>query len=42
MVTVLAGIPTAFLAVAFEGGAVLAKRGGVIEIEAAPDGAARR
>ncbi len=42
IVTVLAGIPVAFLAVAFEGVAVLAKRGGVIEIEAAPDGAARR
>ena len=34
VVTVLAAIPTAFLAVLLEGGGVLARRGGVIEIEA--------
>ncbi|HKH42980.1 MAG TPA: hypothetical protein VKA41_14125 [Solirubrobacterales bacterium] len=34
MVTVLAAIPTALLAVPLEGGAVLARRGGVIEVEA--------
>ncbi len=34
VVTVLAAIPTAFIAVLLEGGAVLARRGGVIEIEA--------
>jgi hypothetical protein len=34
MVTALAAIPTAFIAVLLEGGAVLARRGGVIEIEA--------
>jgi hypothetical protein len=33
-VTVLAAIPTALIAVLLEGGAVLARRGGVIEIEA--------
>jgi hypothetical protein len=33
-VTVLAAIPTAFLAVLLEGGAVLARRGGVIEVQA--------
>jgi hypothetical protein len=34
VVTVLAAIPTAFIAVLLEGGAVLARRGGVIEVEA--------
>jgi hypothetical protein len=34
VVTLLAGIPTAFIAVLLEGGAVLARRGGVIEVEA--------
>ena len=34
VVTVLAAIPTALIAVPLEGGAVLARRGGVIEIEA--------
>ena len=34
VVTVLAAIPTALIAVLLEGGAVLARRGGVIEIEA--------
>jgi hypothetical protein len=34
VVTLLAGIPTAFLAVLLEGGAVLARRGGVIEVQA--------
>ena len=34
MVTVLAAIPTAILAVAIEGGAVIARRGGVIEVSA--------
>ena len=34
VVTVLAAIPTAFIAVLLEGGAVIARRGGVIEIEA--------
>jgi hypothetical protein len=33
-VTVLAAIPTAFLAVLLEGGAVIARRGGVVELEA--------
>lgn len=36
MVTVLAAIPTAILAVILEGGAVLARRGGVIELSATP------
>jgi hypothetical protein len=36
VVTVLAAIPTAFIAVLLEGGAVLARRGGVIEVEAEP------
>jgi hypothetical protein len=36
VVTVLAAIPTAFIAVLLESGAVLARRGGVIEIEAEP------
>ena len=36
MVTVLAGIPTAMLAVLLEGGALVARRGGVIEVSAAP------
>ena len=36
VVTVLAAIPTALIAVLLEGGAVLARRGGVIEIEAEP------
>ena len=35
MVTILAGIPTAILAVLLESGAVLARRGGVIEVTAA-------
>jgi hypothetical protein len=34
VVTVLAAVPTALIAVLLEGGAVLARRGGVIEIEA--------
>jgi hypothetical protein len=34
MVTVLAAVPTAILAVLLEGGAVIARRGGVIELEA--------
>jgi hypothetical protein len=34
VVTVLAAVPTAIIAVVLEGGAVLARRGGVIEIEA--------
>jgi hypothetical protein len=34
VVTVLAAIPTAFIAVLLEGGAVVARRGGVIEIDA--------
>jgi hypothetical protein len=34
VVTLLAAIPTAFIAVLLEGGAVLARRGGVIEVEA--------
>jgi hypothetical protein len=34
VVTVLAAIPTALIAVLLEGGAILARRGGVIEIEA--------
>lgn len=34
LVTVLAAIPTAMLAVLIEGGAVLARRGGVIEVSA--------
>jgi hypothetical protein len=36
LVTILAAIPTAILAVLLEGGAVLARRGGVIELRAAP------
>jgi hypothetical protein len=36
MVTVLAAIPTALIAVVVEGGAVLARRGGVIEVRAEP------
>ena len=35
-VTVLAAIPTAIIAVVLEGGAVLARRGGVIEVVAEP------
>jgi hypothetical protein len=34
VVTVLAAVPTALIAVVLEGGAVLARRGGVIELEA--------
>jgi hypothetical protein len=34
IVTVLAAVPCAFIAVLLEGGAVVARRGGVIEIEA--------
>ena len=36
MVTILAAIPTAILAVLLEGGAVIARRGGVIEVSTAP------
>ena len=36
MVTVLAAVPTAILAVALEGGALLARRGGELEISARP------
>lgn len=36
MVTVLAAIPVAFLAAIFEGGAVLARRGGVMEVKTGP------
>lgn len=36
MVTVLASVPTAMIAVLIEGGAILARRGGVIEIRAEP------
>ena len=36
MVTVLAAIPVALLAALFEGGAVLARRGGVMEVSASP------
>jgi hypothetical protein len=36
IVTVLAAVPTAIIAVLLEGGAVLARRGGVIEISAEP------
>jgi hypothetical protein len=36
VVTVLAAVPTAILAVLLEGGAVIARRGGVIELEAEP------
>ena len=36
MVTILAAVPTAILAVLLEGGAVLARRGGVIEVSVAP------
>jgi hypothetical protein len=35
-VTVLAAIPTAFIAVLLEAGAVIARRGGVIEVQAEP------
>jgi hypothetical protein len=35
-VTILAAIPTAFIAVLLEGGAIAVRRGGVIEIEAEP------
>ena len=34
LVTILAAIPTALIAVVLEGGAVIARRGGVIEISA--------
>jgi hypothetical protein len=34
LITVLAAVPTAIIAVLLEGGAVLARRGGVIELEA--------
>jgi hypothetical protein len=37
MVTVLAAIPTAILAVLLEGGALALKRGGVIEVTTAPE-----
>ena len=36
VVTALAAIPTAIIAVLLEGGAVLARRGGVIDVEAEP------
>jgi hypothetical protein len=36
VITVLAAIPTAFIAVLLESGAVLAHRGGVIEVQAEP------
>jgi hypothetical protein len=36
VITVLAAIPTAFIAVLLESGAVLARRGGVIEVQAEP------
>lgn len=36
LVTILAAIPTAILAVILEGGAVIARRGGVIEVTARP------
>jgi hypothetical protein len=35
-ITVLAGIPTALLALLLEGGALLARRGGVLEVTSAP------
>jgi len=38
LVTILAAIPTALIAVLLEGGAVIARRGGVIEITAVPRG----
>jgi hypothetical protein len=38
LVTILAGVPTALLAVLIEGAAVIARRGGVIEITAVPRG----
>jgi hypothetical protein len=34
LVTVFAAIPTAILAVVLEGGAILARRGGVVEVSA--------
>jgi hypothetical protein len=34
LITVLAAIPTAIIAVLLEGGAVIVRRGGVIEVEA--------
>jgi hypothetical protein len=37
MVTLLAAIPTAILAVLLEGGALAVRRGGVIEVSAAPE-----
>lgn len=37
MVTVLAGIPTAILAVLLEGGALIFRKGGVMEISAGPE-----
>lgn len=37
LVTIFASIPTAILAVLLEGGAVLARRGGVIEVSAGPE-----
>ncbi len=36
VVTVLAAIPVAFLAAVFEGGAVLARRGGMMEVKTGP------
>jgi hypothetical protein len=41
LVTIFAAVPTAILAVLLEGGAVLARRGGVIEIEAEPAAGSR-
>jgi hypothetical protein len=37
LVTILAGIPTAILGVLLESGAVIARRGGVIEVSAQPE-----
>lgn len=36
LITILAAVPTALIAVVLEGGAVIARRGGVIEVSAAP------
>jgi hypothetical protein len=36
VITILAAIPTAFIAVLLESGAVLARRGGVVEVQAEP------
>jgi hypothetical protein len=42
LVTIFAAVPTAILAVLLEGGAVLARRGGVIEVEAEPAAGSER